>query len=321
MTPIEVSVVCHSSWARDVFEPVIAGLPRDLARTVELSQNDYLILSVISAGLDAAGRVMELTSPLALAGIPIFFISTYYSDFILVPAKERDNVVEALGSKGFAPSENQSHFVDASSCARTSPAGSPPRTPPPSNLAELQTRAFDLLRKRSVAPRVDEDLELVQCSGRETSPVTDEIYAAPRPSSSRRPSGHQRTWVDNIDTKLYTCIISALVSQPRFLSITLAQEDPPSLLLDKTLLSLFGDSLVGDTEGRHIPIFLDLVSLPLEVTGIVCGVAGRLAQDMQMAESSELSYLSTARAGAVILPEAQSKRALDILRPLLSRED
>lgn len=319
VTPIEVSVVCHSSWARDVFQPVIAGLPRDLVRKVELSQNDYLILSVISAGLDAAGRVMELTSPLALAGIPIFFISTYYSDFILVPAKERDNVVKALGSKGFALSENQSHFVNASSCERTSPAGSPLRTPPPSNLAELQTRAFDLLRKRNVTPRVDEDLELVQCSGRETSTVTDEIYA-PRPSSSRRPSGHHRTWVDNIDTKLYTCIISALVSQPRFLSITLAQEDPPSLLLDKTLLSIFGDSLVGDTEGRHIPIFLDLVSLPLEVTGIECGVAGRLVQDMQMAESSELSYLSTARAGAVILPEAQSKRALDILRPLLSKE-
>lgn len=43
-------------------------------------------------------------------------------------------------------------------------------------------------------------------------------------------------------------------------------------------------------------------------------------QDMQLAESSELSYLSTARAGAVILPEAQSRRALDILRPLLIKE-
>lgn len=286
-----------------------------------------MILSVISAGLDAAGRVMELTSPLALAGIPIFFISTYYSDFILVPAKERDNVVKALDTKGFELSENQSQFVNASAYAGRTRTGSaatnsPPRTPPPSNLAELQTRAFDLLKKRNVSPLVDDDLELVQCSGREISPITDEVYE-PRPSSTRQAGGRprRRTWVDNIDAKLYTCIISALVSQPRFMSITLTQDDPPSLLLDKTLLGLFGDSLVGDTEGRHIPIFLDLVSLPLEVTGIVCGVAGRLVQDMQMAESSELSYLSTARAGAVILPEAQSKRALDILKPLLNKED
>ncbi|KAL6849402.1 hypothetical protein ACO1O0_008942 [Amphichorda felina] len=324
VTPIEVSIVCHSSWAKNVFEPFISKLPKEAAKTIELSKHDYMILSVISAGLDAAGRVIELTSPLALAGIPIFFISTYYSDFILVPAKERDNVVKALDDKGFELSENQSQFVNASAYGgrtRTPSASacSPPRTPPPSNLAELQTRAFDLLKKRNVTPRVDDDLELVQCSGREMFAGTDDVYST-RPSSSRHGSIQRRTWVDNIDTKLYTCVISALVSQPRFMSITLAQDDPPSLLLDRTLLGLFGDSLVGDTDARHIPIFLDLVSLPQEVTGIVCGVAGRLVEDMQMAESSELSYLSTARAGAVILPEAQSKRALDILKPLLSKE-
>ena len=327
VTPIEVSIVCHSSWAKNVFEPFIKKLPKDVAKTVELSKHDYMILSVVGAGagLDAAGRVMELTSPLALAGIPIFFISTYYSDFILVPAKERDNVVKALDAKGFELSENQSQFVNASAYGgrtRTTSAGtsSPPRTPPPSNLAELQTRAFDMLKKRNVAPRVEDDLELVQCSGREMSSMTDDVYST-RPSSSRHGSVQRRTWVDKIDTKLYTCVIAALVSQPRFMSITLTHEDPPSLLLDKTLLGLFGDSLVGDTDARHIPIFLDLVSLPLEVTGIVCGVAGKLVEDMQMAESSELSYLSTARAGAVILPEAQYKRALDILKPLLSKED
>ncbi len=129
-----------------------------------------------------------------------------------------------------------------------------------------------------------------------------------------------RSWVDTIDTKLYTSLITALVSQPRFLSVTLAQDDEPSLLLDKSLLGIFGDSLVGPTEGNLVPIFLDLVNLPFEATGIVSGVAGKLVQDMEMHESSELSYLSTARAGAVILPSEQSLRALDILRPLLVKE-
>jgi hypothetical protein len=104
------------------------------------------------------------------------------------------------------------------------------------------------------------------------------------------------------------------------LSITLAQDDAPSLLLDKSLLPIFGDSLVGDTEGNLVPIFLDLVNLPLEATGIVSGVAGRLVQEMQIQESAELSYLSTARAGAVILSEEQSIRALGILEPLLTKQ-
>ena len=91
-------------------------------------------------------------------------------------------------------------------------------------------------------------------------------------------------------------------------------------MLFRSLLDIFGDSLVGDTDASLIPIFLDLKTLPLEATGIVCGVAGILVQDTQIAASSELSYLSTAQAGAVILSEEQSVRAMGILKPLLSEE-
>ena len=322
VTPVECSIVCHSSWVRLVFDPVIRSLPKDAARAVSVSRDTYTVLSVISAGLDAASRVMELSSPLALAGIPIFFISTYYSDFILAPTKERHKVTQALLAKGFDMSENQSSFVSPSASVHkrgASSVDSPPRTPPPSSVAELQTRTFDLLKKRHVKPYVVDSLELVQCSGRETSQLPS-AYTHQRPSLSRQLSanGHRSSWVDHIDTKLYTCMVSALVSKPRFMSITLAHEDPPSLLLDKTLLPIFDDSVVGPTEGRLIPIFLDLADLPFEVTGIVCGVAGQVIQDVQMEGSSELSFLSTARAGAVILPDEQSRRALAVLEPLLN---
>jgi hypothetical protein len=315
-------LVCHSSWAKNVFEPVLKTMSKDAAKTVTISKDSYTILAVISAGLDAAGRVMELTWPLALAGIPLFFITTYYSDFILVPTKERDNVTQSLLAKGFElSSENQSNFVSPGAYGhRRSPSRdstSPPNTPPPTNVADLQTRTFNLLKKRNVAPHIEEGLELVHCSGREVSQLASFNH---RSTGSRNPLGRRPSWADNVDTKLYTCIISALVSQPRFMSITLAQDDPPSLLLDKTLLDIFGDSLVGDTEGCLIPIFLDLDKLPFESTGIVCGVAGRLVQDLQMAASSELSYLSTAQAGAVILSEEQSIRAMEILKPLLSKD-
>ncbi|KAM0346917.1 hypothetical protein ACHAPU_005257 [Fusarium lateritium] len=324
VTPLECSVVCHTSWAHNVFEPVLKTLPGDIAKTVSVSKESYMVLSVISAGIDAGGRVMELTSPLALAGIPIFFITTYYSDFILVPTKERENVVKSLIAKGFELSDNESNFITSAANNQKQGIGlsasSPPHEGLPLNVAELQTRIFGTLKKRHVAPTIESSLELVQCSGRETSQLAN--FTHQRPSISRHATGNGRrpSWADNVDTKLYTCIISALVSQPRFMSVTLAQDDPPSLLLDKTLLDIFGDSLVGDTDACLVPIFLDLKSLPLEATGIVCGVAGILVQDSQIAASSELSYLSTAQAGAVILSEEQAVRAMGILKPLLSEE-
>ncbi|KND93654.1 hypothetical protein TOPH_01593 [Tolypocladium ophioglossoides CBS 100239] len=323
VTPLECSVVCHSSWAKNVFEPVIRSLPKEQAKTVSVFRDSYMVLAVISAGLDAAGRVMELSSPLALAGIPIFFITTYYSDFILVPSKERQNVIKALSDKGFELSENQSNFISSYGYGRknsSSHSVSPPSTPPPSNAGELQTRTFDLFQKRSVSPYVHEGLQLVQCSGREISQLADAYGHRMSVGRQTQSAEDRQSWIENVDAKLYNCIISALVSKPRFMSLTLAQDDPPSLLLDRTLLPIFGDSIVGDTDCNFVPIFLDLVNLPSEVTGIVCGVAGRLVADMQMTETSELSYLSTARAGAVILTEEQSTRALAILRPLLNEE-
>lgn len=335
ITPIECSIVCHSTLAKNIFEPAIRRLPKEQAKTVSMSKDSYAVFSVISAGMDAGSRVVDLTSPLALAGISIFFITTYYSDFILVPTKDRQSVVTALLSRGFEFSEDESSFKSPVAAAHSrgpsQSSGSsskrnsdPPSTPPPNNVAELQARTFETLRKRSVVPYIITDLQLIQCSGRERTALAGSSYSQLRPSLTRTQTWNgqrgQTSWLDTVDTKLYTGLVSALVSTPRFLSITLAQDDAPSLLLDKNLLSIFGDSLVGDTEGNLVPIFLDLVNLPFEATGIVSGVAGRLVQEMQMQESAELSYLSTARAGAVILSSEQSIRALGILEPLLAKE-
>ncbi|KAK8110894.1 uncharacterized protein PG998_007351 [Apiospora kogelbergensis] len=313
ITPVECSVVCHDNWAKKVFEPVIRRLPRDASNTVTISRDGYLILSVISAGMNAGTGVMELTSPLALAGIPIFFITTYYSDFILVPTKDRQTVVQALLCRGFEFSEDESAFVSPTVHVRGGSVSSqPPSTPPPSNVAELQTRTFELLKKRNVVPFIEKDLTVVLCSGKDLEQEQMNHFSSRRPTPTRRLTGNgtngdhaRRSWLDNVDTKLYTSLISVLVLQPRFLSMTLAQEDPPSLLIDKTQLGVFGDSLVGDA------------------TGIVSGVAGKLVAEMRMAETGDgeqLSYLSTARAGAVILSSEQSIRALEVMEPLLSKE-
>lgn len=266
---------------------------------------------------------MELSSPLALAGIPIFFITTYYSDFILAPAKERARIIDALSSKGFELSEDNS-FINRASVGYGGSSARGVRfsaaDQPPDNVAELQRKTFELLQKRNVAPSLEPGLELLLCGGRDVSQMAGRYayYESLTRRKSSIPEPRRITWADGVDARLFNYIVSALASQPRFLSVTLAQDDPPSVLMDKELLSMFGDSVVGDFESTLIPIFLNLESLPSEVTGIVSGVAGRLVQDMKVRQMLELSYLSTATASAVVLPKEQAERALSILDNVLN---
>ncbi|KAH8591492.1 hypothetical protein B0O99DRAFT_654403 [Bisporella sp. PMI_857] len=329
ITPIECSVVCHKSWAQNIFEPVINRLPKEISSQVSISKETYTVFSVSSASMEAGQRVMDLTSPLAMAGIPIFFITTYYEDFILVPARDRPTVGQTLLARGFEFSEDESAYkAPAVSHSRgtSTTSSDPPSTPPPSNVAELQLRTFAQLKKRNVTPFIVQDLHLIQGSGKDALSSSDDY----RPSSNGY-NGHNTpsSWLDKINPKFYVGLTFALVQQPRFLSVTLTQDTAPSVVMDKQLLWLFGDSIAGDTEADLVPIFLDLAHLPLESTGIVCGVAGKLVDEMKVQEladqngahgqniNAELSYLSTARAGAVILTAEGAAMALQALEPLL----
>ncbi|KAF3770912.1 hypothetical protein M406DRAFT_272236 [Cryphonectria parasitica EP155] len=320
VTPIECSVVCHDAWAKQIFKPIIERLPKDVAKTVSMSKESYCVLRVSSPGMDAGSRVVDLTSPLALAGIPIFFITSYYSDFIIVPSRHRQSVVHALLSRGFeCPEDSHDSFVSPGALSHSrglsQESDEPPSTPPPSNVAELQVRTFKMLKKHNVVPNVERGLLLIHCSGKEA--WRDDDYSRPSRSHSGNGNHRKASWVDMVDTKFYTSLVAALVSQPRFLSVTMTEEDEASLLIDKSLLDKFGDSLIGPTEVDLVPIFLDLVDLPFEATGIVAGVAGKLAEELQMEENAELSYLSTAKTGAVILSSELADKAMETLSPLL----
>lgn len=227
----------------------------------------------------------------------IFFISTYFSDYIIVPLRSKAQVIEALERRGFQfeitteafINHNQSQYSGYSSPVSSRSAsslGSPPATPPPSSLDELQGRTFASLRKNHIVPSVDRSLRLVQC-------------AAHHPYSSDASS------ISILRTALTTALV---VDRPRFLSLTLTATDPAaSLLLEQRLLPRFlndGTSsaestdetslLLGSKEDVLVPITLDIRKLPLEATGIVCGVASRLADATHGAwdESTEASTVA-----------------------------
>ena len=119
------------------------------------------------------------------------------------------------------------------------------------------------------------------------------------------------------DLALQIGLTKCLARPPRFLSLTLTESEPPSLLLEKSTVPLFGpdDVLLGSKEDYLIPITLNLAPLPFEATGIVCGVAGKLVGggSGQLVEPVEMSYLSTARAGTVMVDEKDLERAIEAL--------
>lgn len=323
VTPIECSIVCSTDLAREYF----ASIPTQNraasefpSKAATISCEDFVVISVEGEGLEAGQRVLELTSPLALAGMyvdlrslvfyaltihrSIFFITTYFSDYILVPAKSRGQVIRALEDRGFAFEKKAEAYVNPAAAhhrkkSSTSSFGAvSPVSPPPATMSELQARTFALLKRRNIFPKVETDIRLVQCAGRRDDPSSFSANEA----------------------ALQLGLTKCLIHQPRFLSLTLTEGEPASLLLEKRLISHFGSQnvLLGSKEDYLIPITLDLEPLPLEATGIVCGVAGKLVRgsggrfldDVNI----EMSYLSTAKAGTVMVEERDLERAMEALR-------
>lgn len=69
ITQIECSVVCSRTLARELFVPARDALNAASRKQVSITDEDFVVMQVDGEGLDAGQRVLELTSPLALAGM------------------------------------------------------------------------------------------------------------------------------------------------------------------------------------------------------------------------------------------------------------
>ena len=72
VTPLECSIVCDTGLAQSLFEPAFRQAPSrssDDHYPCSISSEDFVVISVEGAGMEAGQRVLELTSPLALAGM------------------------------------------------------------------------------------------------------------------------------------------------------------------------------------------------------------------------------------------------------------
>ena len=84
-TPEELSVVCRE----------------DLVPLDTQSSRGWNCLRVHGPlDLMTVGVLAELTSRLFVAGIPVFAVSTYSTDYLLVPAPQLQSAIVALGAAG-----------------------------------------------------------------------------------------------------------------------------------------------------------------------------------------------------------------------------
>jgi hypothetical protein len=74
ITPVECSIVCSRELADRFFKPLADRFNNLLGNGeninhIQISPEDFSVIQVDGQGLDAGQRVLELTSPLALAGM------------------------------------------------------------------------------------------------------------------------------------------------------------------------------------------------------------------------------------------------------------
>lgn len=70
VTPIECSIVCLKTLAEELFRTI--GPSPTTSNGATIFSEDLVVMSVEGEGLEAGKRVLELTSPLALAGMYVF---------------------------------------------------------------------------------------------------------------------------------------------------------------------------------------------------------------------------------------------------------
>lgn len=312
-------MVCPRKEADELFAPILACMNPAVRDTVSISKEDYSVITIGGEGLDAGQRVLDLTTPLAMTGISIYFITSYWSDFILVPLKARTRVINTLEDRGFvfeadsnseaghminpaSPLLNSHHGPCSSTSSTTSSSPTSPTPPSPktttisTTTTEQKPPSFHPTTSTTpLLPKINRQILLVTCAGiKETTPTT---------LATNFTQG-------KLQLGLLKCL--TLRPTPRFFSLTLTNTESASITLEKSLLHLFyhdgEDLLLGKDGPAQVPISFDLRVLPAESTGVVCGVEGRLIEGLRGGGDAggvglNVSYLSTVGAGHVIVYE------------------
>lgn len=281
-SPTECTVICSKERSRRYFDQPLALCKQLGYDDVMMLSESYLSLLIDTEGdFNNSERILELTRPLSAHKISLFFLSSHFTDIVLIPYRLKDQVVRILTKKNFEFSHvSQSYLVNPNipSHANDSP-GSPRET-----ITELEDNTLKLFRDAQIMPKIDKKVRLL-LTGARPGQVHHSINKAAR------------------------CISSGEV--PEYFAITRTSLNEISLILPgsarrRSAMGFDYTRIIGSALDTIVPISLDLTKLPLDATGIVAGLASRLFTSIKSVPEAtgtfEMSYLSMARSAILMIP-------------------
>lgn len=296
-TPAECTVICATTDFELLFKKPLSVCLRLGYTDVVVIDNLFFSLQVDNEGQDnGSERILEFTRPLSELGISLFFLSSHYSDIVLIPQSFREQVVEILALKNFVYSPNTNSYMVGYDQRDLLPEQ-------PVTLRNLQKDTQQLFRNANIRPKIHKNKKC--------------LLTGARP-------GEVKSSID----KTSACIAAGTV--PDYFALTRTANDEMSLLLPgsqkkRAKLGFDSRSIVGLSLDAIIPITVDLSKLPLDSTGIVAGLASSLLESMKTIDSSELvtlemNYLSMACSAVIMIPEENLAIVTKMIDEFSSRE-
>lgn len=297
-TPIECTVICSTSVMEKLFtKPLLVCA--DLNYTdVKLINQTFLTLQIDSDGsFNNNLRILELTKPLSENNISLFFLSSHFSDIVLIPYHLKKKVINILTKHNFQFSDISNSYIVTNNVNNLEDDDQIPPFDPSNNQVEINT--FNLFKSSKIKPKIRKQVKLLLTGAR---------------------SG------ETINTILKTAKIISSNSIPDYFAITRTSINEVSLILPKSSrkresMGFTSNNIIGSDQDVIVPITIDLYKLPLDSKGIVAGLASKIINGIQkipelVGSPFEMNYLSMARSAIVMIPRENLADVSKILKEI-----
>lgn len=281
-TPTECTVIYSTLVSRKYFEKPLSICEKLGYEDVVMLPESYLNLQIDTEGeFNNSERILELTRPLSAHKITLFFLSSHFTDIVLIPYHFKEQVVRILTKKNFEFSDvSKSYIINRNLSNETEEIPDSPGEP----ISALEYNTLKLFQEAHITPQIDKKVRL--------------LLTGARPGE-----------VKHSILKAAQCISSGNV--PDYFAITRTSPNEISLILPgssrkRSAMGFDYRSIIGSALDTIVPISIDLTKLPLDSTGIVAGLASRLLSSIKSVPeamaSFEMSYLSMARSAVLMIP-------------------
>lgn len=293
-SPIECTVICSTDVMKKLFRR-----PLDVCKAlnyddVKLLDKPYLSLFIdCDRSLDNTPAILELTRPLSDNNITLFFLSSHYSNIVLIPYDSEERVINILTKKNFEFSDVSKSFIASNTEANDDIDGSQIADEKSEDTPLYNISRF--VENGTIVPCINSNVKLL-LTGSRSGKVVDTIMKTSKIVSERK--------------------------LPEYFCITRTSFNEVSLILPhsskkRSIMGFDSKNIIGSVQDIIIPITIDLQKLPLDSTGIVAGLSSKLLEGVKtntdLYDTFEMSYLSMARSAIMMIPEENLEQVAHIL--------